>query len=183
MIKSRVIKAYNLAEELHKEQFRKFSGLPYFVHPKNVARIIEDLKKDEDMIICALLHDTVEDCGVSLTYIEEQFGSKVVGIIKELTTVKREGVSKLDLLCEKIENMSDEALTIKLVDRFDNVRYMDKDCNTLEQKNFVKRYYNETILYVDFIKNGRKNTTKVQKLLLEMINNQLRYIEIKYLWD
>lgn len=50
MIKEKVFEAYEYAKEKHKGQKRKFSGAPYFVHPKAVARIVEQLTDDPDLV-------------------------------------------------------------------------------------------------------------------------------------
>src|SRR5476649_2916927 len=56
----RIRYAYFLAEQWHRGQFRQ-SGEPYILHPLAVARIVVDLRMDDDTIIAALLHDVLED--------------------------------------------------------------------------------------------------------------------------
>src|SRR5680860_1598569 len=60
-----VIRAFKYAEEAHKNQQRK-SGEPYIIHPYNVALILADLGADAETISAGLLHDTVEDTGITL---------------------------------------------------------------------------------------------------------------------
>ena len=57
---SLITKAYELAEEAHKDQVRK-SGQPYIIHPLQVAIILADLEMDKETIAAGLLHDVVED--------------------------------------------------------------------------------------------------------------------------
>lgn len=98
------MKAYVFAKEAHGEQKRRYSGLPYFCHPKGVARMVEDLTKDEDMIIAALLHDVVEDCGVTFDDICEMFGDNVDRLVRQLTSnkeVMKDYPSKAEYLLKK----------------------------------------------------------------------------------
>lgn len=147
MLKQRVVNAYKFAEEKHSTQYRKFTGLPYFTHPKGVARMIEALTKDEDMIIAALLHDIVEDCDVSIKDIDCQFGENVAHYVDGLTSDKQicKSKGKANYLMTKMLILDANTFIIKLADRLDNVRYMDRDCKTLEHKKFVKRYYLENL--------------------------------------
>ena len=72
--KELIRKAFEVAVDAHKEMRRK-SGEPYIYHPIAVAQICaEEIGLGTTSIVCALLHDTVEDCGVSLTTIEKEFG-------------------------------------------------------------------------------------------------------------
>ena len=66
----KIQEAYELANEKHKNQFRK-SGEAYIIHPLNVAYILTDIKADYETICAALLHDTIEDTDVTLDYIEK----------------------------------------------------------------------------------------------------------------
>src|SRR5688572_9923369 len=64
--------AYEFARGAHEGQFRK-SGEPYVSHPLNVATLVADLRMDASTMLAALLHDVVEDCGVTLEEIETRF--------------------------------------------------------------------------------------------------------------
>ena len=91
------------------------SHLDYFVHPKAVARIIEHLTKDEELIVVALLHDTLEDTDLTYEEIESQFGKEIADWVQELTLpdkLKRE--DKKEVLAERMRVMSFEDLTVKL---------------------------------------------------------------------
>jgi hypothetical protein len=68
--------AYDKAYELHKGQLRR-SGEPYIIHPLNVALILARLGMDNDAIVGGLLHDVVEDCGISPEVIENEFTPKL----------------------------------------------------------------------------------------------------------
>lgn len=182
MIKSRVIKAYMYAEEKHSGQKRKYSGLDYFVHPKGTARKLEDLTHDEDIVIAGFLHDVVEDCCVSICDIEKIFGHRVSSLVYEVTTIMEDNETKIEALCRKVIEMSDDALTLKLADRLDNVEYLNTDCKTSEERQFIKKYYDETKKYLGYIETNRGNRKKVHNLLIRMIRCKLDYIQMKFLW-
>nr|MBP8990136.1 bifunctional (p)ppGpp synthetase/guanosine-3',5'-bis(diphosphate) 3'-pyrophosphohydrolase [Clostridia bacterium] len=61
----KIEKAYAFASEAHGDQ-RRATGEPYIVHPLAVAAILTDLEVDEDTLVAALLHDTVEDTGKTI---------------------------------------------------------------------------------------------------------------------
>ncbi|MBQ9438871.1 MAG: bifunctional (p)ppGpp synthetase/guanosine-3',5'-bis(diphosphate) 3'-pyrophosphohydrolase, partial [Lachnospiraceae bacterium] len=77
-------KAYKLAAKAHEGQLRK-SGEPYIIHPLNVAIILADLEMDKETIVAGLLHDVVEDTGISLQAIEQEFGSDVALLVDGVT--------------------------------------------------------------------------------------------------
>ena len=83
-------KAFNVASEAHQSMRRK-SGEPYIFHPLAVARICADeIGLGPTSIVCALLHDTVEDTNITLNDIESNFGNKVRNIIDGLTKISGE---------------------------------------------------------------------------------------------
>ncbi len=83
----RIRKAFDVAVEAHKEMRRK-SGEPYIYHPIAVARICaEEMGLGTTAIICALLHDTVEDTHITLDDVEDLFGPKIRLIIDGLTKI------------------------------------------------------------------------------------------------
>jgi GTP pyrophosphokinase len=85
--KKRIRKAFDIALEAHKDMRRK-SGEPYIYHPIAVARIVaEEIGLDTVSVVCALLHDTVEDTYISLEDIEDLFGVKERQIIDGLTKI------------------------------------------------------------------------------------------------
>ena len=75
-----IIKAFNLAKQLHKDQRRK-DGKLYISHPVEVALILAKLGFDEKVISAALLHDVVEDCNYTLEQIEKEFGLQVAEMV------------------------------------------------------------------------------------------------------
>ena len=83
----RVRKAFDIAIEAHKDMRRK-SGEPYIYHPIAVARICaEEIGLGATAVICALLHDTVEDTDITIEDIGNLFGKKEAIIIEGLTKI------------------------------------------------------------------------------------------------
>ena len=91
-----VRKAFNLAVEAHKNMRRR-TGEPYIYHPIDVARIVaEEMGLGKISVICALLHDVVEDTDFTLSQIEHQFGKKVAQIKKTLyVRIKKKTVREI----------------------------------------------------------------------------------------
>ncbi|MFZ1749145.1 MAG: RelA/SpoT family protein [Saprospiraceae bacterium] len=123
-------KAYNIAVDAHKYQRRK-SGEPYIFHPIEVARIcFEEIGLGPTAVICALLHDVVEDTPVTLQEITKEFGPKVSVIVDGLT--KLDGTYNIENVeSPQAENFKKVLSTlvvdvrvvlIKMADRLHNLR-------------------------------------------------------------
>ena len=85
----KINEAYNFAEKCHRGQLRK-TGDPYIIHPVFTAIYLSNMKMDWQTISAALMHDVIEDCGVTFEEIEELFGREVAGLV--------DGVTKLPTL-------------------------------------------------------------------------------------
>ena len=85
--KKLVRRAFEIAADAHQHMRRK-SGEPYILHPLAVAKIVvEEISLGVTSVICALLHDTVEDTEVTLKEIEMEFGTTSSKIIEGLTKI------------------------------------------------------------------------------------------------
>ena len=80
--------AWRFAVECHRGQTR-LSGEPYITHPLKTALFLADLRLDDHTIIAALLHDVVEDCGISLEELEKRFGPEVAKLVDGVTKLTR----------------------------------------------------------------------------------------------
>lgn len=135
--------AYCLGKFGHRAQTRKelTEGKPtrYFEHVRRVAIILMDEMKimERDMIIAALLHDSLEDCDdLSPELLEHSFGPNVVSIIKMLSKVPKEGY------IERLNNCHNwRVLVIKACDRLDNLRSLMVPGTSLD---FQKKQIKET---------------------------------------
>jgi len=84
----RVREAYRFADEAHLGQFRA-SGEPYITHPIAVAGLCADWKLDSQAIMAALMHDAMEDCGVTKIELIERFGSPTAELVDGLTKLDK----------------------------------------------------------------------------------------------
>ena len=123
--------AFDMALEGHKDMRRK-SGEPYIFHPIAVAQIAaEEIGLGTTSIVCALLHDVVEDTTLTLEDVEREFGKKTATIIDGLTKISGVFDSTSSIQAENFRKMlltlADDVrvILIKLADRLHNMRTMD----------------------------------------------------------
>ncbi|MGY1750416.1 MULTISPECIES: RelA/SpoT family protein [unclassified Modestobacter] len=119
-------RAYDVAEEAHAPQKRK-SGDPYITHPLAVATVLAGLGMDTTTLVAALLHDTVEDTGVTLDTIRADFGPEVAHLVDGVTKIDRVKLgdaAQAETIRKMIVAMSRDprVLVIKLADRLHNMR-------------------------------------------------------------
>lgn len=124
------------------KQTRKYTGEPYINHPIHVMNIVKTVEHTDAMLAAALLHDTVEDTGVTIDLIKLEFGSEVANLVSWLTDVSRpehgnRAVRKqLDL--EHTAQAPAAAQTIKLADLISNTSSIVK-----HDLNFAETYLKE----------------------------------------
>ncbi|MBI2917137.1 MAG: bifunctional (p)ppGpp synthetase/guanosine-3',5'-bis(diphosphate) 3'-pyrophosphohydrolase [Chloroflexi bacterium] len=80
--------AYQFAEQVHRGQSR-LSGEPFVVHPLQASLILAELRLDADTLAAALLHDAIEDAGVTLSELSERFGPKIASLVDGVTKLTR----------------------------------------------------------------------------------------------
>ncbi len=129
--KEKIRKAFEVAVEAHKEMRRK-SGEPYIYHPIAVAQICaEEIGLGATGIVCALLHDTVEDTDLTLEDVKGLFGEKVSQIINGLTKISGVIDNTSSIQAENFRKvlltMSEDVrvILIKLADRLHNMRTLE----------------------------------------------------------
>jgi len=120
--------AYLFARDAHEGQLRS-SGDPYITHPVAVAQILASMHLDHQTIMAALMHDVIEDCGISKEQIAEKFGDRVAELVEgvsKLTQIKFQ--SKEEAQAENLRKMMMamvkdlRVVLIKLADRLHNMR-------------------------------------------------------------
>ena len=125
-----VREAYKFADQAHLGQFRA-NGQPYITHPIAVAGLCAEWKLDAQAIMAALMHDTIEDCGVSKTELIEKFGAATADLVDGLTKLdKLQFNTREESQAESFRKMllamarDVRIILIKLADRLHNMRTM-----------------------------------------------------------
>ncbi len=137
-----VREAYDYADYCHRGQTRK-SGEPYIAHPLETAIYLADLNLDANTIIAALLHDVVEDCGVTVDDVKARFNPEVARLVDGVTKLTRmdyrppgspeddHSDASVNLYAESLRKMlvamaeDIRVVLIKLADRLHNMRTLD----------------------------------------------------------
>lgn len=149
----RLEKALAFSTEAHKGQKRKYTFEDYINHPIEVMEIVKTVPHNEDMLIAALCHDNVEDCGVDLTTIDRLFGKEVLRMVNDLSDysspqdgnrAKRKEIDRI-----WISEARPDSKTIKLADLISNSRSIVK-----HDKDFAKVYIKEKELLLQVLTEG-----------------------------
>src|SRR5580698_3001871 len=121
-----ILEAAHFAAEKHAGQRRKgAAGEPYVNHLLEVAQLVSSAlpEPDANLVIAALLHDTVEDVGVTKEQLAERFGSDVADLVMEVTDDKSlPKAERKRLQVEEAPKKSVRAQYIKVADKISNMR-------------------------------------------------------------
>lgn len=117
--------------EWHAGQTRKGSGLPYSVHPMAVAERLKSLGFGPEVEIAALLHDVIEDCGITAEQIQQEFGVRVAELVVMVSDVSRpeDGNRKIRKALDRdhLATADADGQSIKVADLLDNTSSILKD--------------------------------------------------------
>lgn len=122
---ARLLDAASFAANKHREQRRRDAeATPYINHPLEVARILADAGiEDTEVLMAAILHDTIEDTETTAQELNERFGERVCALVLEVTDDKTLGkIERKRLQVVKAPTKSADARTIKLADKIANLR-------------------------------------------------------------
>jgi len=122
--------AYKFADEAHLGQYRA-SGQPYITHPIAVAGMVADWRLDAQAVMAALMHDAMEDCGVTKVELIERFGAPTAELVDGLTKLdKLQFSTREEGQAESFRKMllamarDVRVILVKLADRLHNMRTM-----------------------------------------------------------
>jgi len=145
-------KAIEFANRAHSGQVRKYSNLPYILHPLEVMNRVAHETDSPVVIAAAALHDIIEDCGEFEGEFYLNFPVEVRDIVIELTNASYESkLPREERKCidrKKLCGASREAKFIKIIDRYCNVRDFLDDRDKVSEK-FIKIYLGETTLLLN----------------------------------
>ncbi|HEY6333181.1 MAG TPA: HD domain-containing protein, partial [Blastocatellia bacterium] len=132
-----VTRAFEVAENAHSGQMRD-EGTPYILHPLRVAILLarELQLYSADLLCGALLHDVIEDTGVTREQLTEMFGPKVSRIVWLLT--KFDDISLPAYLAEIEAAASTGAPIVKLCDRLDNLRFLIRSPKAEKKRRYIR---------------------------------------------
>ena len=123
-----ILEAYRFADEAHLGQFRA-SGEPYITHPLAVAGLVADWRLDAQAVMAALMHDAMEDCGVTKPELIQRFGAPTAELVDGLTKLDRlQFASREEGQAESFRKMllamarDVRVILVKLADRLHNMR-------------------------------------------------------------
>ena len=173
-------RAIIFATKAHAGITRKGDGRPYIMHPLSVAQRVFEHVPTKTLLkaVVAVLHDVVEDVyqdniAEGLRIIREEFGDNVADLVGELTLEKSKykTIGKKEYLLIEIDNMSEDALDVKLCDRWENVY----DMATMD--NEFQQYYCTQTKYI--LSKLTRTLTDTHKKLIQKIEIEMsRYTRI-----
>ena len=134
-------------------QLRKYTYEPYIVHPADVVSIVKTVPHTNEMLCAAWLHDVVEDTGVTIETIREEFGSEIADLVGWLTDVSRP--DRGNRAARKAVDRAHTAMapaqaqTVKLADLISNTKSIVE-----HDEKFAKTYLEEKRMLLEVMTKG-----------------------------
>lgn len=121
-------KATAFAEKVHRGALRKGTPIPYITHPLETAVIVAMMTEDEELAIAALLHDVIEDAGVTYEELKGQFGDRVAHLVLEESEDKSKSwQERKSATLKHMKIASRDAKILALADKLSNIRSTARD--------------------------------------------------------
>lgn len=171
-------KAIKYAAYAHRAQVRKDGVTPYICHPYGVYRIAMSYGCDEDQLIAALLHDTVEDTEVTIDDIRISFGDNVARLVWGLTTPDKSTqpgmnrAARKEAEIQRLLKEPDDVILVKLAD----IEYNINDCDSMD-RGFAFRFLDEKKDLLTALACNLNLSTKTRFKAVDLVNDvdRIRY--------
>lgn len=164
------IKAYNFAEEKHKSQYRKYTGKPYISHLGEVTYLVMQYSQNIRDWIIAILHDCMEDQGVTHTELKEMFGQEIADGVQWLSDMEEGNrATRKALSRERLSKAPANIQTIKVCDLLDNTSSIVE-----HDPKFAVTYLQEKRLLLEVLTKADKEALKKARDILENADKKLK---------
>lgn len=127
-------RAIIFAVRAHAGTERRGKGFPYIVHPMEAMEIVATMTADQELLAAAALHDTVEDTGVTVEQLREEFGERIASLVASESDTFVEGVSEEDswharkqAAIDRLARAPHDAKMVALGDKLSNMRAIARD--------------------------------------------------------
>lgn len=166
----KIEQAIRAAAVLHRDQVRKgVMPIPVITHLVSVAMIISDYTDEEDIIVAALLHDTLEDTDYTATELQEDFGGPVRDIVESLTEPQKDStgakvawLNQKSTYAKQLKRASEPALMICAADKIHNMR------------TIVEDYYEEHVRFMTDFGGNLDTRIEVYQGIADILNERLK---------
>lgn len=143
LMSQKLFQAIEFAAKAHTDQFRKYTKIPYIVHPLGVAKILIESGCSEEVVLAGLLHDTVEDTEVTLDQIEDEFGKEVARLVEGASEPDKSDSwdNRKKHTIDYLQDAPMDVILVTFADKLDNMRAIRSDYEKIGNKVF--RRFNE----------------------------------------
>lgn len=175
-------KAYCIAKKAHFRQ-KKFGLYPYIIHPLSVFNFLFEklLVRDRHLLVAALLHDVVEDAGITLNAIRKQFGLETYNIVKTVTRIPKIGETEADKKTLKMQHFRQvvykgnwEAKILGIADKYDNLRRASLIPQSSPHRKKFSRWIEETEAFLELAENTNEDAYHALEKALQKLKTLSR---------
>ncbi|MBO6027379.1 MAG: bifunctional (p)ppGpp synthetase/guanosine-3',5'-bis(diphosphate) 3'-pyrophosphohydrolase [Bacteroidales bacterium] len=127
-------KAVAFATQAHSGTERRGKAYPYIIHPMEAVTIVATITNDPEMLVAALLHDTVEDTAVTIGQVREQFGDRVAALVQHETASLPDDApwrTRKEAQVAQLANAPYDSKVVAMGDKLSNMRALAADYKAL----------------------------------------------------